>query len=74
MAILQKEFTRVFFFKEVRRDVVIEKIAELHLKLAELTLERNITEVEIREKIREYHKRNQENDTNVNWPYLKLIK
>lgn len=71
---LQKEFTRLFFFKEVRRHLVIEKIAELHLKLAELTLERKITEEEISEKIREYHKRNEHITSFTSIPYLRLIK
>jgi len=51
---LQKEFTRLFFFKEVRRDLVIQTIAEAHLKLAELCLARDITNDEIQEKIRTY--------------------
>lgn len=74
MAVLQKEFTRLFFYREVRRDLVIEKIAALHLKLAELTLEREITEEEISEKIREYHKRNEHITSFTTIPYLKLVK
>lgn len=74
MATLQKEFTRLFFYREVRKHLVIEKIAELHLKLAELTLERKITEEEISEKIREYHKRNEHITSFTSIPYLRLIK
>lgn len=74
MTDLQKEFTRLFFYREVRRDLVIEKIAALHLKLAELTLERKITEEEISEKIREHHKRNEHITSFTTIPYLKLVK
>lgn len=54
IADLQKEFTRLFFYREVRRELIVEKLAEAHLKLAELALAREITQEEIQEKIRTY--------------------
>lgn len=71
---LQKEFTRLFFFKEVRRDLVIQTIAEAHLKLAELCLARDITNDEIQEKIRTYHQHNHKIAASILVPYLKLVK
>ncbi len=74
IADLQKEFTRLFFLKEVRRDLVIQTIAEAHLKLAELCLARDITNDEIQEKIRTYHEHNHKTVANLIVPYLKLVK
>ena len=71
---LQKEFTRLFFYREVRKELIVEKLAEAHLKLAELALAREITQEEIEEKIRTYHQHNQETVTHAVIPFLRLIK
>ncbi len=71
---LQKEFTRLFFYREVRRELIVEKLAEAHLKLAELALARDITNDEIQEKIRTYHEHNHKTVANLIVPYLKLVK
>lgn len=71
---LQKEFTRLFFYRDVRRELIIEKIAQAHLKLAELALAREITQEEIEEKIRIYHQHNHETVKHVVIPFMRIIK
>lgn len=74
IADLQKEFTRLFFYREVRRELIVEKLAEAHLKLAELALAREITQEEIQEKIRTYHQQKHEAVKHVVIPFMRMIK